>query len=124
MRASVKDSIIMYIRDDLRRILGQNVTTKKELHSLIGKLGHAAGLLIIMRPVFEPLWAALYSTGHTGALHNTVWTKHMASTLRWFEAFFVGKTNHIERFFRLDAYLRTGSVVEIGTGASPWGGGG
>ena len=60
VRAKIKEPIVSDICDDLHRIMGSNVTSKKELHSLIGKLGHAASLLIIMRPFFEPIWAALY----------------------------------------------------------------
>ena len=58
VRAQIKQSIIDDICGDLKRIAVQNVVSKKELHSLIGKLGHCASLLIIMRPFLEPLWAA------------------------------------------------------------------
>ena len=53
-----------------------------------------------------------------------MWTKQLRDTLQWFVAFFAGNTNQIERFFRLDAYLRIGQAIEIGTDASPWGMGG
>lgn len=123
VRAWVKESIITDLCDDLRRISKRNVVSKKELHSMLGKLVHAAGLLLIMRPFLEPLWAALYckDQGDTsGCPHNCIWAKQIASSLQWLPAFFLGKTN-IERFFSLDAYLRTGAIVEMGTGASPWG---
>ena len=55
---------------------------------------------------------------------NTIWTKQIISTLRWFRAFFTEPNKPIERFFRLDAYLRVGTSVEIGTDASPYGLGG
>ena len=42
----------------------------------------------------------------------------------WFTAFFKDRGTHLERFFRVDSYSRTGTVVEIGTDASPWGMGG
>ena len=99
----------------------QNVFSKKELHSLIGKLGHCASLLIIMRPFLEPLWAAIFSTGSTKAPINTVWTKQMSTSL---QAFFTAKSSPIARYFWLDAYLRQGAVVEIGTDDSPYGMGG
>lgn len=67
IRPSVKESILADICDDLRRVSRRNITTKKEFHSLVGKLGHAARLLIIMHPFPEPLWAALYSKGHGGS---------------------------------------------------------
>jgi len=53
VRVRIKEPIVSEICDDLRRIMSGNVTTLKELHSLIGKLGHAASLLIIMRPFMD-----------------------------------------------------------------------
>ena len=44
--------------------------------------------------------------------------------MHWSQAFFGGGGTRIERFFKLNAYLRTGDVIEIGTDASPWGLGG
>ena len=104
-----------------------NVIPVKSLQSLLGKLNHAAGLLIVIRPFMEPMWAALteQSQGRSsGAPPNTVWRKQIASSLSWFTAFFKNQGSHLERFFRVDAYARTGTVVEIGTDASPWGMGG
>ena len=71
----------------------------------------------------EPMWAALaeQSKGKTsGAPHNSIGAKQIASSLQWFAAFFEGKGTKLERFFRVDAYSRSGTVVEIGTDASPW----
>ena len=42
----IKESIVTDICDALHRIMSNNVTTLKELRSLIGKLEHAAKLLI------------------------------------------------------------------------------
>ena len=53
-----------------------------------------------------------------------MWTKQISTSLQWFQAFFTSKSLPIERYFRLDAYLRQGTVVEIGTDASPYGMGG
>ena len=107
----------------MARVRGQNVITHKELHSLVGKLSHCAGLLIVLRPFLQPLWAALYA-GDSGAPRGTVWTKQIASTLAWIDKFFEGTVGGIERYFTVDSYLRRGPVVEIGTDASPWGMGG
>jgi hypothetical protein len=123
VRARVKDAIVADVRTDLKRILGQNVVSHKELHSLVGKLSHCAGLLIVLRPFLQPLWAALYSDV-SGAPPNTVWTKQLAPTLSWIDTFFDGAVGGIERYFSVDSYLRRGPVVEIGTDASPWGMGG
>ena len=46
------------------------------------------------------------------------------TTLLWFQAFFGSGGTNIERCFRVDSYLRTGTLVEIGTDASPCGMGG
>ena len=55
VKATVKEDIVKDICLVLRRFQEMNLIPKKELHSLIGKLSHAAGLLIIMRPFLEPL---------------------------------------------------------------------
>ena len=90
---------------------------------MVGKLGHCAGLLITLRPFLQPLLAALYS-GPSGAPTHTIWKRQIAPTLHWINAFFGGAVGGIERFFRLDAFRRTGPTIEIGTDASPWGMGG
>ena len=65
------------ICDDSHCIMGNYVATLKELHSLIGKLGHGATLLIIMRPFLQPLWVALYDKSHSTAPPNTIWTRQI-----------------------------------------------
>ena len=70
----------------------------------------------------EPMWAALADQAKgkvNGAPINTIWTKHIEASLKWFRAFFNGKGTHLEGFFNIAAYSRTGTVVEIGTDASP-----
>jgi hypothetical protein len=124
IRARVKDAIILDIKMHLERMSATNVISRKELHSLVGKLGHAAGLLLTMRPFLQPLWAALYSDDNGGAPVGTIWRKQVQSSLTWFSAFLEGSVGGVERFFRLDSYLRQGPVIEIGTDASPWGMGG
>ena len=125
VHATVKESIVSDICADLKRLQGQNLISKKDLHSLIGKLSHAAGLLIIMRPFLEPLWAALASDEKaSGAPRNTVWRKQIRQSMIWFEALFLHQPTLIERRFTIEAFLRVGSYVEIGTDASPWGMGG
>ncbi len=77
----------------------------------------------MLRPFLQPLWASLYADV-SGAPANTVWTKQIAPTLLWIDTFFKGSIGGIERYFSVQAYLRQGPVVEIGTDASPWGMGG
>ena len=82
VRAWIKEALANDITTDLELFISRNVISIKDLHSLVGKLGHAAGLLVIMRPFLEPLWAALYATNNGGAPPNTLWTKQIISTLR------------------------------------------
>jgi len=125
VRAWVKESLVSDIKLELTRLMAGNVIPMKDLHSLVGKLGHAAGLLIIMRPFLDPLWAALYADDNEGAPRNTIWTKQIIVTLKWFQAFFATGGSRIERFFSTESYNRSGPVVEIGTDAShgEWGNG-
>ena len=67
VRAWVKESLVSDIKIELARLMTSNVISHKDLHSLVGKLGHASGLLIVMRPFLDPLWAALYSHDNNGA---------------------------------------------------------
>lgn len=122
-KATVKSSIIEDIPVDFIRFMALRTIPKKEIHSLIGKLGHAAGLLIVMRPLLDPLlaaWAALGPAGHPAC----GWTRHVTTEMHWFYTFFNNKGAKVERYFSLDAFNRVGTVVEIGTDASPWGMGG
>ena len=111
------------ILDDLVTMSSHNLVSNKSSRSLLGKLGHAAGLLIIMRPFMDPLWAA-WSAPFPEVHPGCIWTKQIQTELTWFLVFFRGQGTTVERFFTLDAYNRTGTIVEIGTDASPWGLGG
>ena len=54
VRAWIKESLVSDIKTELARLMTSNVISHKDLHSLVGKLGHASGLLIIMRPSWTP----------------------------------------------------------------------
>ena len=54
MRAFVKQSIVEDIQEMFVLFRASNLVTKKDLRSFIGKLNHAAGLLIVMRPFSGP----------------------------------------------------------------------
>ena len=84
VRAVVKQAIVDDILEDLKRIGSQNITSKKELRSLVGKLGHAAGLLIVMRPFLDPIWAAWAApspAGHPGCVWAKSKRRFIGSTL-------------------------------------------
>ena len=123
VHAEIKESIVTDILADIAWMLTVNLISKKNLHSLLGKLGHAAGLLIVIRPYLEPLWGALAAPG-TSQMPHCIYTKQVAVELEFFQKCFKGEGLKVERFFTIDAFNRTGTVVEIGTDASPWGLGG
>ena len=123
IRARVKQSIIEDILIDLEKFKSQNVITKKDLCSLLGKLSHVSGLLVVMRPFMQPMWAA-WGAPSPKDKPGCIWARQIEQEVTWFRAFFEGKGTSVERFFSLDAYNRAGTVVEIGTDASPWGMGG
>ena len=119
----MKQSIIDDIITDLRQIRSQNVTSKKDLRSVLGKLVYAAGLLIVMRPFMEPVWAA-WDEDSPERHPNCVWSLQIGTETKLSITFFTGHGAAIVRFFSLDAYNRVGATVVIGTNASPWGLGG
>ena len=98
VRAFVKQPIIDDIQETLILFLTLNVLAKNKLHSLIGKLNHAAGLLIVMRPFLEPLWAA-FGGPSPDQKSGCVWTHQIRIELEWFHTFSQGKGAKIERFF-------------------------
>ena len=119
VRAFVKQTIVEEIQEMLLQIWAANLVTKKELHSLIGKLNHATGLLIVMRPFLDPLWAA-WSATSPDRHPSHVWVKQIQIELDWLYTFFACNGPTVERFFSIDAFNRVGTIVEIGVDASPW----
>ena len=124
VRVRVKQAIIDEIKADLAKYLAGNIISLKDLHSTVGRINYAAGLLVVLRPFMEPLWAVLNDHRTTNAPTNCVWTSQLRPTLLWFRAFFENEGAQLERFFSLEAYSRRGDVVQIGTDASPYGMGG
>ena len=85
--ATVKESIVADIVSDLTEFLQLNIVTKKALHSLIGKLSHAAGLLIVLRPFLDPLGAA-WAADDLPSMRGRIWIRQIQIELRWRLAFF------------------------------------
>ena len=121
--ATVQESIVADIVVDLDAFLRLNIITKKAIHSLIGKLSHAAGLLILLRPFLDPLWTA-WAADDLPGMRGRIWKRQIQTELRWCRAFFLGEGPIVQRFFSVASYTRSGTRVEIGTDASPWGLGG
>ena len=95
----------------------------KDLHSFTGKVNHAAGLLVTIRPFLQSLWAALYNS--TNVSNNFVWKTCIIQSLIWLKAVFSGSAPiGLERNFNLRDYLGHGDRLEVGTDASPYGLGG
>ena len=84
VKAFVKQSIVEGIQDMIRQFNTVNLVAKTYLHSLLGKLNHAAGLLIVMRPFLDPLWAA-WSTKSPDGHPGHVWVKQIQVELEWFQ---------------------------------------
>lgn len=120
IRVSVKDTIVEDINADLAKFLAANVISSTDLRSSVGRLNHAVGLLIILRPFMEPQWAALYANDNSGAPFNCIRTRQIIHVLGWFKALYDKEGSYLERFFSLDAFNHKGIIVEIGTDASPW----
>ena len=122
IKARVKAAIIKDITMTLESFKNNNVIPMKELESFAGKVNHAAGLLVSIRPFLQQLWAAIHSNPNGPA--HCVWRKQIAHSLSWLEAVFYEDAPGIERCFNLYDFLGQGEKVEIGTDASPWGLGG
>jgi hypothetical protein len=120
--AAVKDTIVEDIVTGFKAYSASNIVSRKELLSFVGRLNHAAGLLVTLRPFLHALWAAL-SSANTGPT-NTIWTKQIEHALSWLRAFFCTEILGISRHFSLEQFRGVGPCIEIGTDASPWGLGG
>ena len=120
--ARVKASIIEDIVEALEAFKTQIVIGRKELHTFVGRVNHAAGLLVTLRPFLQQLWAALYS--ESSAPHQGIWKVQIAHSLGWLSAFFISNKIGITRTFYLQDFNAQGDRVEFGTDASPWGLGG
>jgi hypothetical protein len=123
IRGAVKQEIVDDIVQSLNEYSVRNVVGKKELHTFVGRVNFAAGLLISVRPFLHAIWAALYSK-EGNSPPNTVWIRQIAHALSWLRAFFCSNIDGFTRDFRLIEYIGGGDVIEIGTDASPWGLGG
>ena len=121
--AKVKEAIIVDIRMSMDSFDKVNKIRLKDLHTFTGKVNHAAGLLVTIRPFLQPLWAALYNGANVS--NNFVWKKCIAHSLIWLRAVFNNEAPiGLERHFNLQQFLGNGDHVEIGTDASPHGLGG
>jgi hypothetical protein len=123
VEASIKQSILDCIREQLREILKSNVCSRKLLRSFAGRCNHVATLLWPWRPFLQSLWAAI-SSDPAGAPHNCIWVKQISVSLHWIGAFLDGASGSLQRTFSREAYLGAGVFVQITLDASPWGLGG
>ena len=122
LKARVKDSIVCDIRLHLQSFRSSNVIARKDLESFAGKVNHAAGLLVTVRPFLQQLWSALHS--ELSGPRGCIWRRQIQHTLKWLEALFHCQSEQLIRTFRVDAYMGRGLPIQIGTDASPWGLGG
>ena len=123
LAAKVKEAIIKDITMMLDKFANANFSQKKELESFIGKVNHAAGLLVTIRPFLQPLGAALYGLANK-EIPGTIWTKQVEHSITWLRAVFYHDTPGVVRRFHLADFLGKGDKVEVGTDASAHGLGG
>jgi len=102
-------------------LLDKNVLSVKELRTATGKLSHISNLLVPWRPFMRSLYGALYDDTPNGCPPNCRWTRQISPALRWFRSFFRSSGGFIQREFRLDAFQKVGTSIEIVLDASPWG---
>jgi len=117
--AQVKKSIVTDITLMLEQFTKSNLISIKDLESFVGKVNHAAGLLVTIRPFLQSLWAALH--GPEGKVTGTIWVKQVAHSLSWLRAVFYNEMPGMIRRFHLSDFLGHGDHIEIGSDASPWG---
>ena len=122
LMARVKTSIVEDIIDSLNDFQKTNVISRKNLQTFVGRVNHAAGLIITIRPFMQALWAALNS--ESSAPHQCIWKAQISHALGWLFAFFCHKKSGITRTFFLEDFNCQVDCVEFGTDASPWGLGG
>ena len=108
---------IKVMADDIAR---NNVVGLKLLRTFTGKCQSVASLLFTWRPFIHMLYAAIYCL-NGDAPPGCRWVRQIGIPLSWIQAFMAGVSGQLERFFTLDAYLRTGYSVVVTTDASPWG---
>ena len=118
--AKVKEAIITDIKMSLEAFSKINKIPLKDLRSFTGKVNHAAGLLVPIRPFLQTLWAALYQADNVRT--RRVWKKCISQTLLWLQAVFNNAAPiGLERKFNLRDVLGQGDHLEISTDASPHG---
>ena len=98
IRAKVKQAIIDDILIDLEIFRSQNVISKKDLHSLLGKLSHVSGPLLVMRPFMQPMWKAWGSPSPEDK-PGCVWNRQIETDTKWFRAFFNDKWGYGRKVF-------------------------
>ena len=91
----------------------RNVISRRELRTPHWQARQHCQLACSVAPLFGALFAALYSTEHTGAPRNCCWTRQIAPELDWFATFFKSTGGFIERTFLVDHYLEPNTAVDF-----------
>ena len=123
--AQIKPAIVSEVRKLTDTFLQNNVISKKDLRSFIGKVSHIASLVFALRPFLTEIWACLTTDLDSNAPPNCVWTRQIAKTLRWISAF-LNETSEsiILRRFSVRAHFCDAIKIDLLLDASPWGVGG
>ena len=115
----VKESITL-----VESFLQSNVASIKRLRRLAGKLSHISSIVTVIKPVADPLWAALSQQAAGSAPKNCVWTRQIHYSLTWLRAFLRGLAGQLLRTYTVEEYYGTNGDCLICTDASTTGIGG
>eukprot|EP00971_Amphidinium_carterae_P338836 6476358-Amphidinium_carterae.1 len=119
----LKDQIFNDLKIAIDTALHQNFIKLSLLRTLVGKASFAAGLMPVIRPFLNPLWAALHSKTSSGSSHapeGTIWTKQVRHCLEWLRTFFFHAMSEPERQFPVEAFIAPAAAVRVELDASPW----
>ena len=123
--AQIKPGIVHEVREQTNTFLANNVLSKNDLRSYIGKVSHIASLVFALRPFLAEIWACLTTDLDSNAPANCVWTRQIAKTLRWIAAFLnEASASIILRRFSARALFNDSTKIDLILDASPWGIGG
>ena len=134
VQVSIPKEKIDSLLQEIERFLKAPVIGVKQLRAFAGAASFVAGLVPIMRPFLNPIWASLskdVTTDEGGKGSSTfarsrtagklVHTKRVALGLHWIQALLKGERGALKRRFNT---LRRKEGWELVTDACPWGMGG
>eukprot|EP00972_Heterocapsa_arctica_P105299 15516828-Heterocapsa_arctica.AAC.1 len=87
VNVAIKEETITDVAGLFSGLLRSNVVSRKVLRALVGKLGHMASLVFMLRPFTCELWGALSEHGTSAetsaAPLNCIWRRQIDGALVW-----------------------------------------